>query len=77
MVLAVIEDVVVDHNLQLIRKADYLIDLGPGAADAGGEVVGVGPPEDLAMHSSHPTARCLAEAIRASKNHAEDATRLD
>ena len=69
--------IVVDHNLQLIKEADYLIDLGPGAADAGGEVVGVGTPEDLARHSPHPTARCLAEAIQASKLHSEDAELLD
>ena len=69
--------IVVDHNLQLIKEADYLIDLGPGAADAGGEVVGVGTPKELAKHSPHPTARCLAEAIQASKIHHEDAQLLD
>ncbi|MEC8338528.1 MAG: excinuclease ABC subunit UvrA [Planctomycetota bacterium] len=73
--------IVVDHNLQLIKEADYLIDLGPGAADAGGEVVGVGTPEELAKHSPHPTARCLAEALQASnqasKIHHEDAQLLD
>ena len=69
--------IVVDHNLQLIKQADYLIDLGPGAADAGGEVVGVGTPEELAKNSPHPTARCLAEALQASKIDQEDATLLD
>ncbi len=40
--------IVVEHNLQLMRAADWIIDLGPGAADAGGEVVIQGPPETVA-----------------------------
>jgi excinuclease ABC subunit A len=40
--------IVVEHNLQLIRAADYLIDLGPGAADQGGRVVAHGTPAEVA-----------------------------
>ena len=69
--------IVVDHNLQLMKEADYLIDLGPGAADAGGQVVAVGTPEDLAKNSSHPTARCLAEALTEETLLHEDASLLE
>jgi excinuclease ABC subunit A len=40
--------IVVEHNLQLMRSADYLIDLGPGAGDDGGKIVAQGTPEELA-----------------------------
>ena len=38
--------IVVEHNLQLMKAADYIIDRGPGAADEGGEGVAVGRPEE-------------------------------
>jgi excinuclease ABC subunit A len=68
--------IIVDHNLQLIKEADYLIDLGPGAADTGGEVVAVGTPEELAKKSPHPTARCLAEVFTAEALLHENASLL-
>jgi excinuclease ABC subunit A len=40
--------IVVEHNLQMIRAADYLIDLGPGAADNGGNIVAQGTPQEVA-----------------------------
>ncbi len=51
--------IVVEHNLQLIRAADYLIDLGPGAAEAGGRVVAQGTPELVARASESITGRFL------------------
>jgi excinuclease ABC subunit A len=46
--------IVIEHNLDVIKSADYLIDLGPEGGDAGGWVVGCGTPETLAtIHSSH------------------------
>jgi hypothetical protein len=53
--------VVVEHNLQVIRAADYVIDVGPGAADEGGEVVAMGTPEEIAGSAGSATGRCLAE----------------
>ena len=50
--------IVVEHDLELIRAADYLIDLGPGAGAAGGEIVAQGPPE-LVARSDTVTARWL------------------
>ncbi len=52
--------IVVEHNLALIRAADYLIDLGPGAADAGGMVVATGTPSEVAMNDGSLTGRALA-----------------
>ena len=39
--------IVVEHNLQMMKAADYIIDLGPGAADEGGQVVAKGTPEEV------------------------------
>ena len=55
--------IVVEHNLQLMKAADYLIDLGPGAADEGGRVVADGTPEMVARSKESVTARFLAEAL--------------
>ena len=51
--------VVVEHNLDVIRSADWVIDLGPDAGDQGGEVVFAGTPEDLAAKGDTFTARYL------------------
>ena len=50
---------VVEHNLDVIRSADWVIDLGPDAGDRGGEVVFAGTPEDLASQGQTFTARYL------------------
>src|SRR6185369_9113480 len=52
---------VIEHNLDVIRAADWLIDLGPEGGDAGGEVVGVGTPEDLRAHASSHTGKALRD----------------
>jgi excinuclease ABC subunit A len=51
---------VIEHNLELIRCADWLIDLGPDAGDRGGELVGEGTPEELAVNRSSFTGKALA-----------------
>ncbi len=55
--------IVVEHNLQLIKAADYIIDLGPGAGDDGGQIVCHGTPEKVARHADSATARFLADAL--------------
>lgn len=55
--------IVVEHNLQLIKSADYLVDLGPGAADQGGRVVARGTPEAVARSEESFTGRFLADAL--------------
>jgi excinuclease ABC subunit A len=52
--------VIVEHNLQLMKAADWLIDLGPGAADEGGRVVVTGTPEEVAACVESVTGRILA-----------------
>ena len=51
--------IVVEHNLDVIRSADWVIDLGPDAGDRGGEVVFAGTPEDLAAKGNTFTAKYL------------------
>ena len=53
--------VVIEHNLDVIRAADWLIDLGPEGGDAGGEVVAYGTPEDLLLHATSHTGKALRE----------------
>jgi excinuclease ABC subunit A len=52
---------VIEHNLDVIRAADWLIDLGPEGGDAGGEVVAVGTPEDIRAHATSHTGKALRE----------------
>ncbi len=52
--------VVIEHNLEVIKNADYVIDLGPGAGKSGGRVIARGTPEDVAAVSSSHTGRYLA-----------------
>jgi excinuclease ABC subunit A len=53
--------VVVEHNTDVIRAADWIVDLGPGAGPRGGQVVYAGPPDGLATVTDSRTARALAE----------------
>ena len=57
---------VVEHNLDVIRVADWVIDLGPGAGTRGGEVVAMGRPETVASIPESATGRYLADAMRAA-----------
>ncbi len=55
--------VLVEHNLDVIKLADWVIDLGPEAGDAGGEVVVAGRPEDVARHPTSHTGRWLRTVL--------------
>jgi excinuclease ABC subunit A len=57
---------VIEHNLDVIAAADWLIDLGPGAGHRGGQVVAAGRPDAVAGVPESATGRYLAEALRAS-----------
>jgi excinuclease ABC subunit A len=56
---------VIEHNMDVIQVADWVIDLGPGAGSRGGQVVAVGRPELVASVPESATGRYLAEAMRA------------
>jgi len=51
--------VVIEHNLELVKRADWVIDLGPGAGEHGGRVVAAGTPEDVARVDESSTGRYL------------------
>jgi len=52
--------VVIEHNLDVIKRADWVIDLGPGAGDQGGRVVAAGTPEDVAQVAGSVTGKVFA-----------------
>jgi excinuclease ABC subunit A len=61
--------VVIEHNLDVISEADWVIDLGPEGGDAGGRIVAEGPPEAVARSQARShTARILAEFLRERGN---------
>jgi len=51
--------VVIEHNLEVVKSADWVIDLGPGAGDAGGQVIAEGTPEDVAENAQSLTGSFL------------------
>ncbi|HEV3475384.1 MAG TPA: excinuclease ABC subunit UvrA, partial [Actinomycetota bacterium] len=55
--------VVIEHNLDVVKTADWIIDLGPEGGDAGGEVVAAGPPEEIAGVKPSHTGTFLAEIL--------------
>jgi excinuclease ABC subunit A len=55
--------IVIEHNLDVIKTADHLIDLGPEGGDQGGKVVATGTPEEVAAEPASHTGRFLAEVL--------------
>jgi excinuclease ABC subunit A len=55
--------VVIEHNLDIIKRADYIIDLGPEGGDRGGEVVATGTPEDIAKKQTSYTGEFLRRVL--------------
>ena len=55
--------IVIEHNLDLIKTADYIIDLGPEGGDAGGEIVAVGTPEQICKNEKSHTGRFLKKYL--------------
>ncbi|HQZ12985.1 MAG TPA: excinuclease ABC subunit UvrA [Devosia sp.] len=55
--------VVIEHNLEVIKTADWIIDLGPEGGDGGGEIVGIGTPEDIIDNPRSYTGRFLKEVM--------------
>ena len=57
---------VIEHNLDVIKSADYLIDLGPEGGERGGQIVAAGTPEEILQNSESYTAHALRKIIKAS-----------
>jgi len=55
--------VVIEHNLDVIKRADWVIDLGPEGGDGGGEIVAIGTPEQIAANPASNTGRYLAPVL--------------
>ena len=56
--------IVIEHDLDMICNADYVVDLGPGGGKAGGRIVAVGTPEQVAQNPASITGRYLLESLR-------------
>ncbi|MEO6913862.1 MAG: excinuclease ABC subunit UvrA, partial [Candidatus Baltobacteraceae bacterium] len=66
---------VIEHNLDVIKTADYVIDLGPEGGDRGGTIVGIGTPEELARNQASYTGQYLVPVLkdqRAVGHHVPD-----
>jgi excinuclease ABC subunit A len=60
--------VVIEHNLDVIKTADWVIDLGPEGGDGGGCILAAGTPEDIAHHPESHTGRFLRSALERPVN---------
>jgi excinuclease ABC subunit A len=66
--------VVIEHNLEVIKTADWVIDLGPQGGDGGGRIVAAGTPEDVAATKESYTGQYLRDLLgRRAKGRAEGA----
>ena len=59
---------VIEHNLDVIKSCDYVIDLGPEGGNAGGEVVCAGTPEQVALHETSYTGQFLRPLLFPEKS---------
>ncbi|MBI4304560.1 MAG: excinuclease ABC subunit UvrA [Chloroflexi bacterium] len=62
--------IVIEHHLDVMKNADYIIDLGPGAGDEGGYVVATGTPEEIAREKSSLTGQYLSKVLSKSTEYA-------
>ena len=63
--------VVIEHNLDVVKTADWIIDIGPEGGDGGGRIVGEGTPEDIAAIEGSHTGRYLAPLLKRRRRAAE------
>jgi excinuclease ABC subunit A len=62
--------IVIEHNLDVIKTADWIVDLGPEGGDGGGQIVAQGTPEGVAAVPESYTGRFLAQALPALHSRA-------
>ena len=58
--------VVIEHNLDVIKTADWVIDLGPEGGDGGGQIIAEGTPEDIAQNKVSYTGQFLKHTLKAA-----------
>ena len=58
--------VVIEHNLDVIKTADWIVDLGPEGGSGGGQIIATGTPEEVAKVEGSHTARFLKEILKAA-----------
>ncbi len=63
--------VVIEHNLDVVKTADWIIDIGPEGGDGGGKIVATGTPEDVAKVAGSHTGRYLKDMLKPRKVAAE------
>jgi len=63
--------VVIEHNLDVVKTADWVIDIGPEGGDGGGQIIAVGTPEDIACVENSHTGRYLKDMLRSRRVAAE------
>lgn len=56
--------IVIEHNMDVVKQADYVIDIGPDGGTAGGEVVFTGTPQEMVNHSNSITAKYLKKSLQ-------------
>jgi len=59
--------VVIEHNMEVIKCADYIIDLGPEGGDLGGEIIAIGTPEEIARNKQSYTGQILRPLFSETK----------
>ncbi len=69
--------IVIEHNLDVIKMADYIIDLGPEGGDGGGEVVATGSPEEIIRHKTSYTAKYLKAKLESERKRQDRSTSRD
>ena len=63
--------IVIEHNLDVIKRADYIIDLGPEGGDRGGTIVGVGTPVEIALNTKSYTGQYFKKILEKAKAEAD------
>ena len=64
--------IVIEHNLDVIKTADWIIDIGPEGGDGGGVIVAAGTPEDVAQVEASHTGRYLGPMLNPARSRAAE-----
>ena len=69
--------IVIEHNLDVIKSADYIIDVGPEGGRRGGQIMGFGTPEELAEMPQSSTGVFLKEELKRSRYYNREASSIE